>query len=142
MSLAAVGPPSLVPHHDSPEPSLSARLIEVTRDVKPRLVVDIVGMRDRSVDVCLGRGPNPTEVVENFVETARKAFLARGVRVQVDEPFPGKAPYCVTSFCQGLQTPALQVAVGAWMRDPARNPVQARLVVDVLRGATLTALTG
>lgn len=133
-SLAMFGPPRSVPYRDSPEYAFADALTSL---LTPNLfVLDIIGMRDRAVDVCLGMGPFPDDRSRLVADRIRKGFTARGVRVGTNEPFPALAPYTVTSYLQTQhEVSSLQVAVAAWLRDPLASAAMAKLTLDVLRDA-------
>jgi hypothetical protein len=133
-ALTMAGPPRQVPYRDGPEyafaDALRAQLTDRT------VVLDIIGMRDRQVDVCLGLGPQPNDRVTVLAERIQRGFTARGVRVSWNVPFPALSPVTVTAFAQTeLAVPALQIAVASWLRDPVGSPTMAKLALDVLRNA-------
>jgi len=138
-ALAAYGPPSKVPYLTGPETAFATQVRErVTDDT---LVVDVIGMRDRNVDVCLGMGPLPDERSKELAARLASGFTRRGVRAAVNAPFPAMAPVTVTAWAQTeLGVSALQVGIVAWLRDPVGSPTMAKLVLDVLRDS-LAAVT-
>lgn len=138
-ALAAAGQPRQVPFHDSPEYAFVDGLREHVAPTS--FVLDVLGMRDRSVDVCLGLGPMPDARTEAVATSIKAGFEARGVRVAINTPFAGLAPWTVTSFTQlHLNASAIQVQLAAWLRDPVESPMMAKLTLDVLRAATARAL--
>lgn len=133
-SLSMAGPPLRFPYRDTPEFAFADRLREL---VTPKtFVLDVIGMRDRQVDVAIGLGPLPDARVEAVAARVKAGFAARGARVGVGDPFPAIAPVTVTSFTQvHLGASALQVGLGSWLRDPAASPTMAKLTLTVLRDA-------
>ena len=130
-SLAMAGPPRQVPYRDNPEYAFTDRLRAL---VTPKtFVLDVIGMRDRQVDVCLGLGPMPDQRSQAVAARIERGFASRGLRVATNAPFPALAPVTVTAYTQvHLEASALQVALGAWLRDPDGSPTMAKLVLDVL----------
>ena len=139
-ALAAIGQPRTVPFVDSPEYAFADAL---RTHVRPgSFVIDVLGMRDRSFDVCLGLGPLPDARTEAVATAIEAGFRARGVRVAVNEPFAARAPWTVTAFTQTqLGAAAIQVQLAAWLRDPVGSPMMAKLTLDVLRRAAGHALS-
>lgn len=114
--------------------TLQSALIEHVHP--PTFVIDLKGMKDRDIDVGVGLGPIPgahEEAMAQFIVTRMSAL---GLRAAVNTPFSGSSPATVTRFCQeSLLVPAVQVALSAWLRDPAQNATIARLTLTVLRDA-------
>jgi hypothetical protein len=138
-ALAAAGQPRQLPFHDSPEYAFADGLR--THVPAGAFVIDVLGMRDRSVDVCLGLGPMPDARTEAVAASIKAGFEARGVRVSINTPFAGLAPWTVTSFTQlNLNASAIQVQLSAWLRDPVSSPMMAKLTLDVLRSAATKAV--
>ena len=137
-ALAAMGQPRQLPFEGTPEYAFADGL---RAHVAPEtMVIDLLGMRDRSVDVCLGLGPMPTQRAERVAASIDAGFKARGIRVSINIPFAGLAPWTVTSFTQvHLGASAVQVQVAAWLRDPVEHPMEAKLTLDVLRNAAAVA---
>lgn len=139
-ALAAAGPPRQAPYRDSPEYALTDALRAALR--ADTLVVDVLGMRDRNVDVCLGGGPLPDARSEELAERLSRAFSARGLRVGQNVPFAAMSPVAVTCYAQTvLAASALQLHLAAWLRDPDSSPTMAELVIDVLRDATVRTVS-
>lgn len=138
-SALTVTGPATGPFRDSPEPALCDQLRLVNPDTA--LVMDVLGMRDRQVDVGIGLGPSPTPVTTAVATRLERGFAARGVRVGVGVPFPALNPVTVTHHCQReLGLPAIQVALAAWLRAPGSSPSMAKLALDVVREALTEAL--
>lgn len=133
-ALAMAGPPSRTPYRETPEYAFADRLREL---VSPRtFVLDVIGMRDRQVDVSIGLGPMPDPRGEAVAARINRGFTLRGIRVGVGNPFPAVAPVTVTAFSQvHLGASAVQVGLAAWLRDPDQSPTMAKLTLDVLRDA-------
>jgi hypothetical protein len=134
-ALAMAGPPSQIPCTLTPEPAFAARVTELITPTT--FIVDVLGMLDRQVDVCLGLGPLPDARSIAVAEHVTRALTARGVRVATGEPFAGLTPVAVVAYAQvHLSVSALQVAVAAGLRDPDAAPTPALLLLDVLRDVT------
>lgn len=133
-ALCAFGPPRQIPFRDSPEYAFADRL--ATLAGPGSFVLDILGMRDRDVDVCLGMGPAPDVRSEATAAYIQRALTARGLRVSINDPFAALQPICVTAYAQTtLGASALQVELAAWLRDPNASPTMSKLVLDALAGA-------
>ncbi|KQO98913.1 hypothetical protein ASF30_12695 [Leifsonia sp. Leaf264] len=86
-----------------------------------RLVVVLQGMADRhGVDICVGLGPDPSELTDHASKVLLRAF--NGYEASENFPFTGEPEYTVTSFTQktGPAT-AVQVDVAAVHRDFAAS---------------------
>ena len=130
--IAMAAPPRQVPYTDSPEYAYADRLRTL---VTPGMfVLDVIGMRDRQIDVCIGMGPKPRDTELAVAERIQRGFTSRGVRVGIDKPFGAKMPFTVTNFVQTeLGAHGLQIGLAAWLRDPLASRPMAQLALDVLR---------
>jgi len=132
-ALTAAGPPRR-PHLDVPEPAMTDWLAEHAAAIA--LIVDITGLRDRNIDVCLGMGPLPSAGTVEIAGRIQRAFAARGLRVGMNDPFAALAPVTITAHAQQqLGLAAIQLGLAAWMRDPVGSPTMAKMSLDVLRDA-------
>lgn len=109
--LATVGQQSGDPNwdHDHPYRQRLAAISEI--------VLDVHGMRDdHGVDVCIGRGEDPSPFEIELAERLVRLAESHGLRAQLDDPFPA-SPRTITHWLRGQGVPCLQLELAYSLRD-------------------------
>jgi N-formylglutamate amidohydrolase len=95
------------------------------------LVLDLHGMRDQGIDVCVGRSQG-SQFVGEAADIVAASCRDVGLTVALDAPFNARRPGTVTSFVQGRNRLALQLEIAAAARNPQDLPERARALLRAL----------
>ena len=95
--------------------------------------IDVHGMLDDyDVDVCIGLGPDPSDLEREFADALTSGLS--GYVVTIDTPFGAKADFTVTSYLQksDADVAAVQLEIAARFRDPTHRPRESAELLERL----------
>lgn len=116
----------------APNPALTLALNETTDP--NTFVVDIRGMLNRNVDICIGTGPDPDDRTQIVADKLTHYTQARGLRTEINMPFAALPTWTVVNYTQDtLKMSGIQIQLANWLRHPNKEPAHALNTLQTLR---------